>query len=254
MRNETLTGKIALITGASRGIGAAIAVELATCGSDIAVNYRSSEAEAASVAREITALGRRALPSRADVTDGDQVKAMVAHAERELGPLDVLVLNTSGSSGVPRGAMMSLEPEELIHHMAVQVRAALLPIYAVVPGMIERGGGAIVFVSDPFARAPREGTIGHALARAPIEAVAKTLAQELGPQGVRVNVVIPGVTRTPSLDWAAKGAFDSMAARIPLRRLGEPEDIARAVAMLASDELSYVTGAFLSVSGGSLIL
>ncbi|MEU7146148.1 SDR family oxidoreductase [Nocardia sp. NPDC046473] len=254
MGNDLSAGKVALVTGASRGIGAAIAKELAARGCQVAINYHNSDGDARRVAEEITAAGGRAAPFQGDVTDIDQVNAMVAKVAADLGAPEILVLNAPGFTGEVRGSTMGLSPELLLHGMSSQVRASLLPVYAAVPGMVELGHGSVVFISDPFARHPRAGAIGHALASASIEVAAKTLALELGPQGIRVNAVIPGVTRTEaSLSWMKQEGLDAMAARLPLQRVGEPEDVARAVALLVSPDLDYVTGCFIPVAGGGVI-
>ncbi|MFJ5712533.1 MULTISPECIES: SDR family NAD(P)-dependent oxidoreductase [unclassified Streptomyces] len=255
---EQLKDRVALVTGASREIGGAIARELAARGAAVAVNYRTSAELAAKVVTSIEEAGGRAVAVGGDVTDETQTAQIVARTEEQLGPIDILVLNTTGYSTHLRGPFLDLGVDDLVDNMAAQARAVLRPVKAVAPGMAERGRGAIVFISDSFARTQLVGTIGHGLTKAPMESAMKHLALELGPHGVRVNTVIPGATRSPNLLVSAKGQHEGKLEPViqatPLRKIGEPQDVANAVALLAGDETSHVTGAFLPVSGGFLLL
>ncbi|WP_405987811.1 SDR family NAD(P)-dependent oxidoreductase [Streptomyces sp. NBC_00986] len=256
--SEQLKGKVALVTGASREIGGTIARELAARGAAVAVNYRSSADAAAEVVSSIREAGGRAVAVAGDVTDAGQTDAVLAQTEQQLGPVDILVLNTTGYSSHLRGPFLGMKVDELVDNMAAQARAALRPVAAVAPGMAERGSGAIVFISDSFARTQLVGTIGHGLTKAPVESAMKHLALELGPKGVRVNTVIPGATRSPNLLVSAgdqhAGKLEPVIQATPLRKIGEPQDVANAVAFLAGPESTHMTGAFLPVSGGFLLL
>jgi NAD(P)-dependent dehydrogenase (short-subunit alcohol dehydrogenase family) len=259
MTHSSLDGKVALVTGAGRNIGAVIAAELASRGAAVALNYRNSVAGAEQGVKDIEKNGGRAAAYQADVRDTAQVETMVAAAERDLGPIDILVLNATGFDDVLRGAALSHTVDELGEEMIDQFRAAMVPAYALAPRMVERKTGNIVFVSAIYARRTYAGGMGHALAKVGCETAMKHLAVELGPSNVRVNTVIPDVTRSDGFERAIKmehvaKQLDSYIGGIPMQRIAEPEEVARAVAVVASDEMSYVTGAFLPVAGGNLII
>jgi len=246
------------VTGASGEIGGAIAAELAARGAAVAVNYRNSADAAAKVVAGIEEHGGRAIAVRADVTDTDGTAALVGEVESTLGPIDLLVLNTTAFTTHLRGPFLGLQVDDLVENMAAQARAALRPVAAIAPGMVQRGRGSIVFISDSFARTEKVGTIGHGVAKAPMESAMKHLALELGPAGVRVNTVIPGATRSPNLDASTRLQHEGRLAPVieatPLRKIAEPQDVANAVALLAGPDCGHVTGAFLPVSGGYLVI
>ncbi|MFI6346463.1 SDR family NAD(P)-dependent oxidoreductase [Streptomyces sp. NPDC050560] len=255
----SLKGRVALVTGAGRNIGAVIAAELARREAAVAINYRKSVEGAEQGVRDIRERGGRAGAYQADVRDMDGVRGMVDAVEDDLGPVDTLVLNATGFDDVLRGPALGHTVDELQEEMAAQFRAALVPAYVLAPRMAERGGGNIVFISAIYPRRTMAGGLGHALAKVSVETAMKHLAVELGPQGVRVNTVIPDVTRSEGFERAIKlehvaKQLDSYIGGIPLRRIAEPEEVARAVASIVSDDMSYVTGAFLPVAGGNLIL
>ncbi|MEU0336047.1 SDR family oxidoreductase [Streptomyces sp. NPDC006193] len=253
-----LSGRVALVTGAGRNIGAVIATELARRGAGVAVNYLKSAKGAHDVVRAIESAGGRAGAYQADVRDAEAVRDMLAAVDKDLGAVDTLVLNATGFEDVLRGPALSHTVEELEEEIAAQFRAAMVPAYALAPQMAERGGGNIVFISAVYPRRTMAGGLGHALAKVSVETAMKHLAVELGPHNVRVNTVIPDVTRSENFERAIKlehvaAQLDSYIGAIPMRRIAEPEEVARAVAAIVSDDMSYVTGAFLPVAGGNLI-
>ncbi|MET8142440.1 SDR family oxidoreductase [Sphaerisporangium sp. NPDC005288] len=250
----SIDGKVALVTGASRGIGAAIARELAARGAAVAVNHRDSADAAEQVVKEITAAGGRALAVRADVTDAGAVREMAAQVEAGLGPVDILVLNAHGFDEKVRALPLEVDVEALASVVSGQIRATMLPVQAFVPGMVERGGGSVVFISALIARDPWPMSITHGAAKAAMELAAKVLARTEARHGVRVNTVIAGITRTQASDQIPQDKLQKQAALIPMQRIGEPEDVARAVAALAGDDTAYVTGAFVPACGGALII
>ncbi|MCG6963363.1 MAG: SDR family oxidoreductase [Acidobacteria bacterium] len=244
--------RIALITGASRGIGAATAKLLAEHGAAVAVNYNNSADAAAEVVKAIEAAGGRAIAVYADVRDQSQVEAMVAQVTERLGPIDTLVVNASIQ--FPMVPFVEYPWDGFEAKLVGELKAAFFSCRAVVPSMLERGRGCIVAVSSGLSRHPGPGFCAHSTAKSALDAFVKSLALELGPQGIRVNAVSPGLTIT---DATARVPEDrkQMAARMtPLQRNGLPEDIAGAVLAMASDLTGFVTGAYLPVSGGSLML
>jgi 3-oxoacyl-[acyl-carrier protein] reductase len=242
-------GKVALVTGASRGIGRAIALALASEGGVVGVNYVTRQDEADRVVAEIRAGGGQALALRADVSREPEVRAMVETAERRFGRIDVLVNN----AGVFRpGRVGALGGEALEEMMAVNVAAVLHCVEAAAPGMRARRYGRIVTVSSiaGLGTAAAE-TTPYAMTKAAVNVLTKRLALELGPHGITVNAVSPGFIATEMA--ASSGAsMEGMARKSMLGLVGAPEDIAHAVLYLASDEARFVTAQILTVDGGRM--
>ena len=243
-----LKGKVALVTGASRGIGAATAKRLAHHGASVAVNYFRSETAAAEVVAAIREVGGTAIAVQADVRDAAQCETMADEVRRKLGPADVLVLNASIS--FPVVPFLKFPWPEFEAKLTGELRAAFFCCKAIVPGMVERRNGSVVAVSSGLSRVPGEGFCAHSTAKSGLDAFAKSLALELGPHGIRVNVVAPGLTLTDATSFLSQKDKDATARMTPLRRNGLPEDVAGAVAFLASEEARFITGAYLPVSGG----
>jgi 3-oxoacyl-[acyl-carrier protein] reductase len=246
-----LKNKVAVVTGASRGIGAAIAKELARHGAKVLVNYAASEEHAYKVVSEIGAAGGKALPFRADVTLRGEVEAMMRAAERELGPIDILINNAA--INFPITPFTDYRWEDFEKKLTNELRASFQTCQAVVPAMVKRHAGCIVNVSSTLSREVAAGFIAHSSAKAALDAFSKSLALELGPHGIRVNVVAPGMTATDATKDLSK-LKDAIAAHTPLRRLGEPGDIAAAVLFFCTDQARHVTGTYLPVCGGSLMV
>ena len=243
--------RVVVVTGASRGIGAATAKLLAAHGAKVAVNYLGSEAAANDVVSEIEAAGGRAIAVKADVRDRAQVDAMVERAAAELGPVDTLVINASIQ--FPIVPFVDYEWAAFEAKLMGELGAAFHCVKAVVPGMIERGAGCIVAVSSGLSRHPGPGFCAHSTAKSGLDAFAKSLALELGPHGIRVNVVAPGLTITDATAFMPEEQKQAMARMTPLGRNGLPEDVAGAVLAMAANTTTFVSGAYLPVSGGSLM-
>jgi len=246
-------GQVALITGASHGIGAATARLLASLGAAVAVNYCRDAATATAVADDIRAAGGRAVPFGADVTDATAVDRLIADITATLGPVDVLVLNAAGIVRPSRVPFMQMTHDALERAVLAQLRAVMLPARAFGAVMAAAGAGSIVVVSSGLARDPQPGFADLAVAKAAIEDASRAMARELGPHGVRVNIVAAGPTLTRSTAWASDEDFRRWAARTPLGRNATPGDVAGAIALLASPLAGFCTGACLPASGGVIM-
>ena len=236
----------ALVTGAARGIGSAIAEAIGGAGWDVAVNYRSSDEAAAAVVERIRAEGRRAVAVAADVTAPDAAARAVAEAEERLGPLDLLVNNVGDFFFKPLGATTD---EEWRHVVDSNLSSAFFTSRAVLPGMRERRRGCIVNIGLGPAQLVRgaPNIAAYAVAKTGIVVLSMSMAAEEAPYRIRVNCVSPGLIDTGYLppeqaDWMLK--------RVPMGRMGRPEEVAEAVVFLASERASYISGANLAVSGG----
>lgn len=241
---------VAVVTGASRGIGAAIAVALARLGHAVVVNYRTDRGRAEEVAAAIHHGGGRALTFVADVADSGSVEAMVTDAAQRFDqPIEILVNNAGGATR--QRALLDLTQADLDEHFSTHVRGALNCIKAVAPGMVERGRGRIINIGSTHAwHVPPANLAGYVMAKAALAALTRCAAVELGPKGVRVNMVSPGMTETELIADVPERLRKVFAMQNPLRRLAMPDDVASAVAMLASSAGDYINGADIPVSGG----
>jgi len=235
-----LTGRIALVTGGARGIGRAVALALAEVGADVAVNYRERAADAETVAAAVSKLGRRALPVRADVSDGAAVRAMLESIARELRPPAVLI-NNAGVA-VRRG-LDDLTEAEFDRTIAVNLKSAFLCTQAVLGGMRARRWGRIVNISSGAARGAGIIGVHYNASKAGMEGLTRGYAARLVKDGITVNAVAPSLIAT---DMMADEA--GAAARVPLGRLGTPEEVAQAVRAVIANR--YMTGQTVPVNGG----
>jgi 2-hydroxycyclohexanecarboxyl-CoA dehydrogenase len=246
----TLEGRTALVTGGARGIGAAIVEALAADGASVAVCDLDLDGARAVAERVTAGTGARAAAVQLDVSERASVVAAVAEIERDLGPVGVLV-NNAGID-VVKPFVESTE-EEWDRIIAVNLRGPVNTCHVVLPGMIGRGGGAIVNLGSDAGRVGSSGEAVYSATKGGVIAFTKTLAREAVRHGIRVNCVCPGPTDTALLEQIGGGnpkLVESLTKAIPMRRVARPEEIARAVAFLAGDGASYVTGQTLSVSGG----
>ena len=252
-----LEGKTALVTGASRNIGRAIALAFAAEGADLVVNTRVNRDELEAVASECRKAGVRVLPVLGDVADAAAVDAMVARAVAELGAIDVLVCNAAIR---PHKGITETSLDDWHRVLAVNLHSAFYLARAVVPAMKERRRGSIIAIGGQSSLTGRPNTVAVTAAKHGLLGLVRSLAAELGPFGVRANMVVPGFMDTerryaewyPEFRHAPPGAPDQLK-EIPLRRLGRPEEIADACVFLASDASAYVTGDELRVMGGRII-
>jgi len=247
-----LKGKVALVTGASRGIGAATARALAAHGAAVGVNYFGSEEAARTLVDSVLSDGGKAVAVQADVRREDDVNRIVKETIEHLGPIDILILNAGAR--VPLKPFMELTREEFENKLMGELQGFFFPVKAVAPDMIKRRSGCIVGISSGLSRHPGFGFSAHTTAKAAVDGLMKSLALELGPHGIRVNTVAPGLTRTDATSWMPADRMEAAGKQTPLGRVAEPEDIAGAVMTLVSDEAAFVTGQYLAVSGGSQML
>ena len=241
-----LAHKIAIVTGAAQGIGLATALKFAREGAVVIVCDRQAEAVAAAVA-QCQALGAQAEGHTVDVTQRDQVDAMVAAVKVQHGRIDVLV-NNAGITRDARLQKMTLEQFDAV--IDVNLRGVFHCAQAVADTMVLQGSGVILNASSVVGIYGNFGQTNYAAAKFGVIGFTKTWSRELGPKGVRVNAVAPGFVETPILSTIPDKVLQEMCAEVPLRRLGQPEEIANVYAFLASDEASYVNGAVIEVSGG----
>jgi len=249
-----LTGKVAVVTGASSGIGAASAEMLASLGAHVGIGYFANEAGAAAVRDRITAANGRAVAIRADVRRIEEVQRLVAHLSGELGPVDILV-NNAGSL-VKRMPLADLTEEIWDDVFDLNVKSAAFCTQAVAPSMIERGAGSIINVASIAGRnGGGPGAGAYAAAKAALIALTKSQAKELAPKGIRVNAVAPGVIATPFHEmFSTPEMMRQFAAAIPLGRVGTPQECASVIAFLASSGASYLVGETIEINGGMLML
>ena len=246
----SMTGKTALVTGGSRGIGRAICLELARRGVSVAVNYAGSAQAAEQTAAECAALGVEAFAIRADVADAGNVAAMVKEASARMGRLDILVCN----AGVTRDNLMPLLKEEDFDAVVdTNLKGAFLCMKAAYRPMMKQKYGRIVAVSSIVGLRGNAGQTNYAASKAGLIGLSKSLAKELAGRNVTVNVVAPGFIDTDMTAALPQAARDAMLSAIPMGRLGAAEDVAGAVAYFASDEASYVTGQVLCIDGGMAV-
>ena len=240
-----LTGRVALVTGASRGIGKAIAMKLASRGAQVVAAARGENARA--TADEITASGGKAEAIALDVTEPGAAEATIAATVGKHGRIDVLVNN----AGITRDQLLlRMKRADWDAVLGTNLTAAFALTQAALKPMLKQRSGRIICISSVVGQSGNAGQANYAASKAGLIGFAKSVAQEVASRGITVNVVAPGLIDTDMTRAITDGAHEDWAARIPLKRLGTPDDIAAAVCFLASDEASYITGQVLAVNGG----
>jgi 3-oxoacyl-[acyl-carrier protein] reductase len=246
-----LSGKSAVVTGGSRGIGRAIALRLATQGADVAFSYRGNASAAEETAAAIQALGRRALPVQADVTDPEAADALVKAALEAFGKVDILVNN----AGITRDDLiMRMSIEAWRDVLETNLFGAFYAIKAVTRPMLKARAGRIINITSVSGQAGQTGQANYSAAKAGLIGLTKATARELASRGITCNAVAPGFVLTELTKDLPQPLQDELTARTPLGRFGTTEEVATAVAFLASDEAAFITGHVLAVDGGLVMM
>jgi 3-oxoacyl-[acyl-carrier protein] reductase len=247
-----LKDKVALITGASRGIGAASTKALANNGATVVINYLKSKDKAEALLNEIKKAGGNGMVYQADVRDQGAVNDMVESIFKQFGKIDVLVNNAN--INFPIRPFIELTWDQIEAKILGEMKALYNCSQAVLKDMLNRKSGKLIFVSSSLSRFPGFGFSAHAAAKSAMDGMAKVMAMELGPSGITVNVVGPGLTLTDATAGQPKEVHEQVAAVTPLRRLGMPDDIAGVVLFLASSLSDYLNGEYIPVTGGSFMI
>ncbi len=237
----------ALVTGASRGIGAACALALANAGFDVGIGYVADEAGANATADAVRAAGRQAHVVQGDIAVPEQAEALVTGTEEALGPLDALVLN----AGITRdGLMMRMSDDDWDAVIRTNLSGSFFTARAALRGMMKRRAGSIVAISSVVGMMGNAGQANYAAAKAGVIGLTKALAKEAGGRGVRANAVAPGYITTDMTAGLPDDVRDTLVSHTPLARLGTPEDVAGLVAFLCTDAAAFITGTVIPVDGG----
>ena len=245
-----LKGKCAVVTGATRGIGRAIAIRLASLGADIVVNYRSSIEEANTLKEELSALGAKVLLVKADVSIEEEAKNLIEKAKDNFGKVDILV-NNAGI--VKDGLILRMKKEDFDQVVDVNLKGTFNCMRYVAPIMVKQRSGKIINISSIVGIIGNAGQVNYAASKAGVIAMTKSIAKELGSRGIQVNAIAPGYINTSMTESLNQKVKDEMLNMIPLKRFGMPEDVAKAVGFLASEDSDYITGQVIKVDGGMVM-
>lgn len=242
-----LDGKTAIVTGASRGIGRAIALQLASEGANVVVNFSGSEQKASQVVEEIQNLGSQAIAVQANISDSDSVQQLMNAAHEQFGSIDILVNN----AGITRdNLLMRMKEDEWDDVINTNLKGVFLCTKAVTRQMMKQRAGRIINISSIVGVMGNAGQANYVAAKAGVIGLTKTTARELASRNILVNAIAPGFITTEMTETLPEDVKSAMLTQIPLAKLGKPEDIAKAVVFLASDDASYMTGQTLHIDGG----
>jgi len=242
-----LEGKKALVTGASRGIGKAIAMELALQGADVAINYNKSAEKAEEVASEIRAMGRNAITIKADVSKFEEAEELVKKTNEEFGQIDILVNN----AGITKDTLLlKMKEEQFDDVISANLKSAFNCTKASIKLMIKKRYGRIINVASVVGITGNAGQANYAASKAGVIGFTKSTAIEIGARGITVNAIAPGYIETDMTDDLNEKVKEQLLGQIPLKKLGQPKDVANLVAFLASDNAEYITGQVIKVDGG----
>ncbi|WP_304519351.1 3-oxoacyl-[acyl-carrier-protein] reductase [Clostridium estertheticum] len=242
-----LKGKTAVVTGASRGIGRAIALKLAKHGANVVVNYRNSVDAVQEVVKEIEALGVKVLAIQADISSYTDVENMIKKSVEEFGSIDILVNN----AGITKdGLLMRMKEADFDSVIDINLKGAFNCTRHVAAIMLKQRSGRIINISSVSGLTGNAGQVNYSAAKAGIIGMTKSVAREFGSRGVTCNAVAPGYIQTDMTEDLSAKVKDTIMGTIPLKRLGRPEDVANVVAFLATDEAAYITGQVINVDGG----
>jgi len=242
-----LEGKKALVTGASRGIGKAIAMELALLGADVAINYNNSAEKAEEVATEIRAMGRKSLTIQADVSKFEEAEALVNKVNEEFGQIDILVNN----AGITKDTLLlKMKEEQFDDVISANLKSTFNCTKVAIKLMMKKKYGRIINVASVVGITGNAGQANYAASKAGVIGFTKSTAIEIGSRGITVNAIAPGYIETDMTDNLNEKVKEQLLGRIPLKKLGQPKDVANLVAFLASDNAEYITGQVIKVDGG----
>lgn len=245
-----LKGKCAIVTGAAKGIGKAIALKLASLGANIVLNYRSSEEKAIETENEIKALGVEVLRVKGDISNISDVENLINTAKEKFGKIDIMVNN----AGITKDTLiLRMKEEDFDSVININLKGVFNCLKTITPVMVKQREGKIINLSSVVGLSGNAGQVNYAASKAGVIGMTKSLAKEVGARGITVNAVAPGFIETDMTEVLGDKFKEEAKKAIPLKRLGKPEDVANVVAFLASEDANYITGQVIQVDGGMVM-